>query len=123
MEDIEDYEIYRKYVIKFVIGVKALFAEYITQNYDVTYRIAMSVLRVNENKIDFTISMESPETYSGKAQKIVSTIMKNDLGSMTEKIRPLYILKEASDQLSKVAQLMWIEYVAARDRGGEQREQ
>jgi len=119
IEDIPNDKIYRKVILKFVVGMKSLFAEYITQNYDISYKLAMNILRIKENESTFAISIESPETYNGKTQKTVATIMKNDLGSVTEKIRPLYTLKVASDLLSQSAPMMWIDYVAVRDRGEE----
>lgn len=110
-------EIRDKLIAKFIVGVKSIFAEYIAENYDVKYVIAMEIVKIEDKETFYKILIDSPEKYVGKTSKIVSNILKYDLGSITEKISPLFILKRTAEEISSSIQILWRDFV--RDRGDE----
>ena len=104
-------------MIEFVVGVKSVFAEYVTDYYDVSYKNAMDILRIKQTPETFEIGIESPEMYDGKLKKVVANILKHDLGSVTDHIRPLHYLKNISEDITQSIRTMWIGFMVRRDGG------
>jgi hypothetical protein len=116
-------EQYRKYLIEFAVRIKFAMVAKLSAVYDVTHPTALSLIRIHDRSTSYEVGLDSPEMYPTNQRATVTTVMKYDLGSVSENIRPLFIMKDMCDYLSANIGLLWIEYVNNRERSVNEHEQ
>ena len=115
-DDINE-EDFLKLKIEFIVGLKSIFSDFISENYDISYKNAMNIVRIEEYDSEYRIGIKSPELYNGKTRRTVVNILKYDLGSIAEKIQPLYLIRDASSELTNSVYVLWNNFIKDRTRG------
>jgi hypothetical protein len=112
-----DDEDYSRIVIEFIVGIKEKLAEYLAIKYNVDFKTALKIIKIHDLKTHYTIGIDEPELYLAQLKNIVKNILMYDLGSLSLKIKPVYIFKKACSELESNLSVIWMNYLARRKRG------